>query len=378
MSHERIFLITPSDDFSEGGRHIDEERHRRKLEEAIRDDLPTIVGDGSIIFEDPDADRIIRIPMKTLEIPDFRFGDTNQGVGAGEGNEGDAIGITPGSGQGQGAGGEAGIEYYDEYWTVEEIKELVYSQLGLPNLRRKKHKVLRSDEITFDDFRKKRSDSSVDIPRTILSNIERNAREHGKSEIKGLNLDDFVVRTWKEKKGEEKSAVNVILADISGSIGDAENLIRKVMCWWTLDFLQTKYHKVETVLIVHESQAYLVENNADFFKRGTSGGTNCSSATNLGYEEIKKRFPPDQYNIYFEHYSDGDNYEDNRLYVESVQRLLDLDINQFAFIQVGKDWESALVAHCRGHISDPRFKYVIVGKSADMLAALEKIFSGEK
>src|SRR5215212_6854410 len=88
---------------------IDQARHNEKVKEAIKGNLAGIVGEESIITAD--GDKIVKVPIRSLELPRFRFDNGRRDhVGQGEGGTkvGDVLGQEPsqsgGSGRGKGAG----------------------------------------------------------------------------------------------------------------------------------------------------------------------------------------------------------------------------------------------------------------------------------
>src|SRR5690349_2434667 len=95
---------------------IDQQRHQRKVREALKANLADIVSEQSLITSD--GKKIVRVPIRTLEEYKFRFdrGD-QQGVGAGNGDSkvGDVLarGGRPGPGKGSGAGDPPGVEQYE-------------------------------------------------------------------------------------------------------------------------------------------------------------------------------------------------------------------------------------------------------------------------
>lgn len=362
----------------------DEERHDEKIKEAIRDNLPNIISDGEIITADPNSKKTIRIPLKSLELPDFRYGDneSGEGVGSGKGKEGDVFGYKPAPGEkgdGKEAGSGKGEEYYDTEFTLEEIRDMVFEQLGLPNLKPKATDLIPSEDIIFDDRIKKRTPTNLDKKKTLLANMKRNAREEGKAVVRDIQSEDYRVRTYKERMKEQNSAVVILMMDRSGSMGEDETYIARAMCWWTVEFLRSKYPKVDIVFIVHELDAKEVDNEQDFFKTGSSGGTQCSSANRLAIDVIKNRYPPDQYNIYPLHLSDGDNYSsDNEECIRLVQELLNMGINQYGYVQIGRQSDSALLSLYRGAIDDPRFNGVNIHEKEHVWYALQEIFKPDK
>ena len=59
----------------------DARRHREKQREAIKKKLPEIISQEDIITRK--RDKIVRIPIKRLDIPDFRPGRHKKGGGKG-------------------------------------------------------------------------------------------------------------------------------------------------------------------------------------------------------------------------------------------------------------------------------------------------------
>ncbi len=356
----------------------DEARHNEKVKDAIKDNLPNIISDGSIITADPATKRLVKVPLKSLEIPRIRYGDEKEGIGSGSGEEsvGDVIDMQPTGDPGQGAGEagtEPGVEYYEAEFTIEEIQQMVFDDLGLPNLKQREKQELPSEVVLFDDIRKKRSTNNLDLNRTIYANIQRNAEESGKAEIRDIKPEDFRVKTWNEQLKDDNSAVVLAMADISGSMGDHEKYITRAFCWWTVGFLKQKYPNVDIAFIAHDTEAQEVTEE-EFFSRGSGGGTKCSSANELALDMINTRFRPEQYNIYPLHFSDGDNYStDDQLCVSLVKNMLEMDVNQYAYVQIGSKQSSLRNAY-ENNVHDERFKTIVINDKSDVLPSLKKIF----
>src|SRR5262249_22269797 len=64
------------------------------------------------------------------------------------------------------------------------------------------------------------------------------------------------------------------------------------------------------VYIIHDAVAQEVDEHT-FYHTRESGGTKISSAYELADKIISKRYPPDQWNVYAFHFSDGDNWGDD-------------------------------------------------------------------
>ncbi len=353
----------------------DEARHNEKVKESIKNNLDTIVSDGSIITADPNTKKTVKVPMRSIELPRFRYGQgKGGGVGTGEGGQpqpGDSVG----DGKGQGAGDQPGQEYYEAEFTIEEIQQMVFDDLELPYIKPRESHQIESEEASFDDIRKKRSTNNLDLGRTAMQNMIRNAQEYGKAELRNISPDDYRVRSWQEKPKPENNAVVIAMADISGSMGEFEKYITRAFCWWTVGFLRSKYPEVEIVFVAHDTEAHEVSEE-QFFSRGTGGGTKCSSANRMALDIVKNRYPPSRFNVYPLHFSDGDNWSnDNEECVNLVQGLLDEDVNQYAYVQIGHIGRSQLLGEYETNISDKRFKGLRIDDKSDVLDALKKVFS---
>lgn len=374
MRHDTVAISRQDWTFDRRGEK-DERRHNEKVKDAIKQNLGDLVSDGSIITADPLSKKKIKIPLRSLELPRFKFGDKGDGVGTGDGNGSSKPGDVVGSGHGEGAGNSPGEEYYEAEISLEEIQELVFEDLGLPNIKPRSKHDMETTETVFKDIRKKRTATNLDMGRTILQNILRNAQEKGEAKVSGISPEDYRVRTWEEESKPINSAVVIAMADISGSMGEFEKYITRAFCWWTVSFLRTKYPSVDIVFVAHDTEAHEVTEE-QFFSRGSGGGTKCSSANKMALDITKNRYPTSGYNVYPLHFSDGDNYgNDNDRCVELVNQLLDEDISQYAYIQIGARSNSGLINEYKKNIHDPRFKTEVITKKEDVIKSLKNVFN---
>lgn len=376
MQGERSPFIGVSREFDWGpDRRSEREsaRHKEKVKETLKNHLDDLVSDGSIITADPRSKKTIKIPMKSLELPRFKFADDNEGIGVGDGSEEPGDMLMPGDGDGE-AGDQPGEEYYETELEIDEIQRMVFEDLGLPRMQPRGAQNIESDDVRFDDVRHKPTTTNLDVSRTAIQNIMRNAREGRGATIGNISPDDYRVRTWNHELKPENSAVVIAMADISGSMGEKEKYITRAFCWWAVSFLRTKYPKVEIVFVAHDTDAYEVTEE-QFFTRGMGGGTKCSSANQMAVNMISSRYPTSNYNVYPLHFSDGDNWGgDNEKCVELVKKLLSEDINQYAYVQIGDRSSSGLINSYRSEIKDERMKEVVINEKEDVLGALKEVF----
>lgn len=359
----------------------DQERHDEKVRETIKDNIESIITDGSIITADPQSKKVVRIPLRSMELPHIRHKQGDEGIGTGEGiGVGDKIGHIPGKGpgKGKGAGQDKGMEYYEHEFTVEELQRIVFADLGLPYIQPKPTDEMETDKDVFDERRKKRTPTNLDYQATIFENIRRNAAEHGQVKIGGITPDDYRVKTWRKEVKQSNAAVVIAMADISGSMGDAERYLTRSFMWWGTHFLKANYPRVHNVFIVHDTAAEEVDEQA-FFERGSGGGTTCSSAYKLTQELIDKKYSPELYNIYLLHFSDGDNYGyDDGTCVSLGNTMLKRGISQFAYVQVGRQGESGLFQAFRSGVKHERYNGLLISGKEDLWPGLKKVFDPTK
>ncbi|MGH7916679.1 MAG: DUF444 family protein, partial [Candidatus Binataceae bacterium] len=115
-------------------------RHRQKVRESIRENIADIIAEESIIGKN--KDRVIKVPLRGIKEYRFIFGDNAPGVGQGDGDArpGQVVGKTGKEGQGKGdgqAGERPGVDYYETDVTLEELIEIMFEDLELPNLERR-------------------------------------------------------------------------------------------------------------------------------------------------------------------------------------------------------------------------------------------------
>ncbi|MBI2007532.1 MAG: sporulation protein YhbH [Candidatus Blackburnbacteria bacterium] len=379
MPHPEFYISVSQEDW---GLHrkgeADQARHKQRVKDAIRNNLPGIVGEEAIITSD--GKTIVKVPIRSLDLPRFRYNPKKgEGVGQGSGDSkvGDVIAQEPGSsGKGKGAGNEPGVDYYEAEITVDELAEMVFADLALPNLQPKSQD---EEETTdrFTEIRKRGPLSNLHKIRTVRENIKRNAKT-GKPSFGDLSEGDLRFRSSRPHVERKTNAVVIAMRDISSSMGEFEKYISRGFYFWMVRFLRTKYDTVKIVFIAHHTEAKEVEEQA-FFNLGESGGTRVSSAYQLSLDIINKRFSPDLWNIYPFHFSDGDNWgDDNTRCLELVRKHLEI-CNLFGYGEIQEKQASGLstLMGTFSAIDDQRFIGVRIGDKKEVYPALRKFFGKE-
>ncbi|OUM96174.1 MAG: sporulation protein YhbH [Thermobacillus sp. ZCTH02-B1] len=353
----------------------DQARHQEKVREAIRRNLPDLVSEESIILSD--GKQIIKVPIRSLDEYRFIYNyNKSRHVGQGDGSSsvGDIVGVDPSGagGKGEGAGDQPGEDVIEAEVTLEEIETMLFEELELPFLSPKDKNRLETKDIRFNDVRKKGIMANIDKKRTILENLRRNALR-GKRGIGGISPEDLRYKTWEEIVQPTSNAVVLAMMDTSGSMGSFEKYVARTFFFWMTRFLRHRYENVEIVFIAHHTEAKEVTEE-EFFNRGESGGTICSSAYAKALEIIDSRYPPSQYNIYPFHFSDGDNLtSDNERCVKLIGELLER-ANMFGYGEVNQYNRSSTLMSAYKHITYPRFLYYVIREKNEVYAALKSFF----
>ncbi|WP_324668409.1 sporulation protein YhbH [Geochorda subterranea] len=375
---EAGFVISREDWSLHPKGRLDQARHQQKVKEAIRRNLADLVAEESIILSD--GKKVVKVPIRTLEEYRFRFDPGKQrhvGQGSGDERPGDVVARETGGsapGRGPGAGDQPGIDYYEAELSVDELAEMIFEDLGLPNLQQKRKPELVSTGHEFNDVRRHGAMANLDKRRTLMEAFRRNALR-GRPAFHPITPEDLRFKTWDEALEMQAAAVVLAMMDTSGSMGTFEKYIARSFYFWMVRFLRTRYRQVQIAFIAHDTRAREVSEQ-EFFTKGESGGTKCSSAYELALSLIQQRYPPDQYNIYAFHFSDGDNFpSDNARCVKLVQELLACcsAVGYGEIVNSRYATDSTLMS-VYGKIDHPRFVRVTIREKSDVYPALRAFF----
>lgn len=377
MSSE-LFIVSKEDWSLHRKGYQDQARHQEKVKEAIRKNLPDLVSEESIVMSD--GKQIIKVPIRSLDEYRFVYNyNKSKHVGQGDGDSqvGDVLGVDPKAakkaGKGEGAGDQPGEDVIEAEISLAELEGMLFQELELPFLQNKDKDQLETKEIRFTDIRKKGIMSNIDKKRTILENLRRNATS-GKPGIHGISPDDLRYKTWEEVVKPQSNAVILAMMDTSGSMGSFEKYCARSFFFWMNRFLRKQYEKVEIVFIAHHTEAKEVTEE-EFFTRGESGGTICSSAYLKALEIIDSRYPTANWNIYPFHFSDGDNLtSDNERCVKLIAQLLER-CNMFGYGEVNQYNRSSTLMSAYRNIQDKKFMYSIIKEKSEVYKALTTFFS---
>ena len=299
------------------------------MREAIRDNIADIIAEESIIGRD--RDRIIKVPIRGVKEYRFIYGDKQpawaKAATANRSPDMWSAKAKDGKGARQ-AGDRPGVDYYETDVTLDELIDIMFEDLELPDIERN------------DCVRSKSSDSS----RTRAFAAKASACVSTKSARRALGSSarrrqssimsaTAVPNAFPVPRGrsalhhtvtdtrKESNAVVLCIMDTSGSMDTMKKYLARSFFFLLYQFLCTKYQNVEIVFIAHHTEAREVTEE-EFFHKGESGGTFISSGYNKALEIINERYHPALWNVYAFHCSDGDNFEsDNEAALKAAQEL---------------------------------------------------------
>ncbi len=359
----------------------DRQRHNDKVKEVIKKNLGDIISQQDIITAD--QGKIVKVPVRGLELPRIRFDNGERervGQGGGGTKPGDVIARGPQEGEegtGKQAGQEPGVDFYEAELTLDELTELVFEDLQLPNLKERGVKQIVSENTDFNSISKRGITSNLDRKRTLLEAYKRNAREGNPGWV--IRNEDRRYKTWEVVTEPQRNAVIFAMRDVSGSMGEFEAYICRSFYFWMLRFLKQKYSSAEIVFITCHTEAKEV-NEHDFFGLGDSGGTRMSEAYKLALHIIDQRYNPREWNIYPFLFSDGYNWGDSEC-VDLMKTMVEI-CNLIGYGEIANDiWSQSAnfaplgQAYEEAFAEDNRVCLVKINSKEDVWPALKKFFS---
>lgn len=359
--------------------------HRERVHRKITEQLRERIGEEDIIASGPE--KRIRVPVKGTRRWRFILDrELEQGVGEGEGEPGDVLGPPgdDGSGSGRGeAGLEPGEELYEVWLDMEDVEEILFSELQLPRLKPKREAgTERATEVVFDDLA--RSGPQIDKKATLRENLAQNARR-GHVGLGGIEKRDLRYYSYRERPQPRHKAVIFLAMDVSGSMDADRKRMARLFFYWCVQFLRRRYDQTEIVFISHTTEAREVTEE-EFFGRTESGGTRVSSAFEEVHRIQDERFPARDWNVYVLHVSDGDNFgADNPRALAAIERMADdcaligyLEVDPLGRSAAWGDQPHKLSAYYAEHAADlDGFVFAQAADDRELWPALKRFFARE-
>jgi uncharacterized protein len=364
-------------------------RHRQKVREAIRDNIVDIIAEESIIGKD--RDRIIKVPIRGIKEYRFIYGSDAPGVGEGDGSAtpGQVVGRRKGDqpGPGDRAGDQPGVDYYETEVTLEELIEIMFEDLQLPDLERKRLRelpVLRATK--RKGYRQVGIRVRLDKRRTVLAKVRRRIAtrrprpDAGQQARFPFHDDDLTYRHVVSDMKEESNAVVLCIMDTSGSMDRLKKYLARSFFFFLYQFIRAKYRNVELVFVAHHTEAREVTEE-EFFHKGESGGTFISSGYRKALDIIAERYHPTLWNVYAFHCSDGDNWDsDNAAALRAAEELAEI-CNLFGYGEIkplgSRHYESSMLNVFRRLRAD-NFQTVLIERKEDVWPSFKALLSRDR
>ncbi len=307
----------------------DHSRFRQIVKGKIRKDLRRFIARGEFIGKE--GKKFVSIPVHDIDIPTFRYGDNDGGVGMGEGGEGEAVG--------KGKGGEQeGKHILEVSVGLDELADILAEDLKLPRIQPRGESKLTTIKDKYTGVRPVGPASLRHFKRTYREALKRQLTMGAYDPENPVIIpikDDLRFRTWNEVKKPQSNALIVYMMDVSGSMGDEQKELVRLQAFWIDTWLRRNYEGIESRYIVHDVSAQEVDRST-FFSIREDGGTRISSALQCCKTLLDEHYDPSDWNIYVFHFSDGDNSSDtdNRLCVQLLEKNLLPLVNMFGYVQV--------------------------------------------
>jgi sporulation protein YhbH len=400
MSHtlDSIFRpYAPSDAERSDRSAGDRARHRTKIRESIRDNIADIIAEESIIGQS--RDRIIKVPIRGIKEYRFVYGDNTPGVVQGKrGSErGQVVGKATGQPDGDGqdkAGDRPGADFYETEVTLEELIDIMFEDLELPDLERKALRQIEAFRLAKrKGYRQVGIRVRLDKRRTVRERVKRklattrtrdpsamlSARAHAPGRFP-FHDRDLVYRHMTTDVKKESNAVVMCVMDTSGSMDTMKKYLARSFFFLLYQFICTKYRHVEIVFIAHHTEANEVTEE-EFFHKGESGGTFISSGYQKALDIIQARYHPSLWNIYAFHCSDGDNFDsDNPTALRTAKELTDL-CNLFGYGEIkplgSRYYESSMLNIFR-RLEAENFQTVLIERKEDIWPSFKAFLAKDR
>ncbi|MFA7095505.1 MAG: sporulation protein YhbH [Gammaproteobacteria bacterium] len=372
-------------DRSAGDRH----RHRQKVREAIRNNIADIIAEESIIGQS--KDRIIKVPIRGMREYRFIYGENTPGVGMGDGETepGQVIGQGKGDkGQGQ-PGNQPGVDYYETDVTLEELIEIMFEDLELPELKRRTMRDILTERTSKrKGYRRVGVRVHMDKKRTAISRVRRKvamqrvmaAKEAAPARRFPFHKDDIRYRRLQQDQRPQSNAVVVCIMDTSGSMDTMKKYLARSFFFLLYQFVRTKYQSVEVVFVAHHTKAREVTEE-EFFHKGESGGTYISSGYNKALDIIHERYHPTLWNVYAFHCSDGDNFEsDNASALKAAAELCDV-CNLFGYGEIkplGSGYYESSMLDILRDIEHDNFHTLLIERKEDIWPSFKAFLARDR
>lgn len=359
----------------------DTNRFRQIVRGKIRENLRKYITHGEMIGRK--GRDLVSIPVPQLDVPHFRYGKNQGGVGQGDGEIGQPIGRGDNDASGPGgAGSDPGAHVLEVEVTLEELAAIMGDELELPRIEPKGEANISEEKTRYNSIRRSGPESLRHFKRTYVEALRRQIAEgtYDRSKPGVVPLkEDRRYRSWQSVREPQANAAIVYMMDVSGSMTDEQKQIVRTEAFWIDTWLKSQYDGVERRYIIHDAAAKEVDEQT-FYHTRESGGTRISSAYRVCADLLDRKFPTEQWNIYCFQFSDGDNWgEDSRRALDLLKDALLPRCNLFCYGQVESPYGSGEYIHALEEAFGEEHEKLVLSEIEDRNAIFEsiKLFLGK-
>jgi uncharacterized sporulation protein YeaH/YhbH (DUF444 family) len=422
--------VTDVIDRRENPRHksaVNAQRFLKRYRAQVREAVGRAISGRKIAEADRDAS--VSIPARDLNEPVFQHGAGGRREVVLPGNQeyvtGDEIQRPPAGGQGQGSGASDDGEGEDAFrfrLTREEFLDFFFEDMALPELVKTQLTAIPHHKRVRAGYRTDGTPTNLAVVRTMRESLARRIAFGGLHTARLREIEDELaalgyLASDRQNAGPADPRIAALLAeeaelrarvakipfidtfdlrfrnrvtqpmpiaqavmfcimDVSGSMDESRKDLAKRFFILLHLFLQRHYERIEIVFIRHHTTAKVVDEE-EFFHSTETGGTVVSSALTLAIDEIKERFPLEQWNIYVAQASDGDNWEGDS------PRCLDLLVNgllpmvqYFTYVEITTGEPQNLWVHYeQARAAKPNMALGRIRERTDIYPVLRELFA---
>lgn len=399
---------------------VSRQRFLNRFKKQIKESISKALSQRSIT--DIHVGEKISVPRKDISEPFFHHapGGSIQRVFPGnkEYRVGDSIARPPSSQQGSGGNASNQGEGMDEFTfeiNKDEFLDFFFEDLELPDLVKTELKALPQFQniksglslygspsninitrsfrkalgrrISFSRDKRKKlkiaEDRLLKLGKKISVNSPRRLRlekyittiQEQISAIPFVDTSDILYNRTTKQINPSSQAIMFCVMDVSGSMDEAKKDMAKRFFILLYLFLTRAYQKIHIIFIRHHTNAKEVDEEEFFYSRET-GGTVVSSALELVYDIIVDRFPTSDWNIYVAQASDGDNWNADSPYCQTLlkEKIMPL-VQYYAYVEImPRHHQSLWGSYLMVKEEHKNFAMQTISRPSEIFPVLHKLF----
>jgi len=352
----------------------DFERFRSILRGKVRENLQEHIIRGAI--RGMQGKKVVSIPLPQIDLPHFRYGDGQGGVGQGEGEEGDILG-QDGKGRPGEVGDQPGEHEIELDITLDELLDELTEELQLPYIESKGKKNIIQEINRYTGISRAGPESLRHNKRTYKEALKRSIAAGQYNPDNPIIIPVREDKRYRSKRTYIQPLANAVIfymMDVSGSMGDEQKELVRAESFWIDAWLSRNYKGLESRYIIHDAKAREVDRQT-FFTTRESGGTIISSAYELCQSIIESEYPVSDWNMYAFQFTDGDNYpDDDDVCVGMLKEKLLPSMNMFGYTQVKSEYGSGRFIEALEAIENDKLTLTMIEDEDDIMDSIKELF----